>query len=334
MTIKYYTQSQIDQQASVIGQRLRGITSDLTELVNSTVSKPASTINSFLAALEEGFNPVIRLAKDYLGTGWYKATDTGTVFSKDVPEGETKSFKSGGTEYVSVYKPEDAKLYGERAATSNLTDMASLYMNHPSEVDISSWDTSNVLMMTNTWNSARNWSTMPLLNTSKVDNFQSAWFNCSSLSEFPAINTTAATSFYQTWYGCSGLTEFPMIDTSSGRAFHKAWEGCSGLTSFPAIDLSQALSLQGVWKDCTSLTVFPPNMFDNIKTGNLTEIFTNTNLNEESIDGILVSLVASNQLYTERTFNQSGGSAPSSIGTAAIDTLRSQGWTVTVTGGY
>ena len=37
MTIKYYTQSQIDQQASVIGQRLRGITSDLTEYIDASV---------------------------------------------------------------------------------------------------------------------------------------------------------------------------------------------------------------------------------------------------------------------------------------------------------
>ena len=35
-----------------------------------------------------------------------------------------------------------------------------------------------------------------------------------------------------------------------------------------------------------------------------------------------------------RVFNQSGGSAPSSTGEAAIDTLRSRGWIVTVTGGY
>ena len=35
-----------------------------------------------------------------------------------------------------------------------------------------------------------------------------------------------------------------------------------------------------------------------------------------------------------RVFNQSGGSAPSATGEAAIDTLRSRGWTVTVTGGY
>jgi len=47
---------------------------------------------------------------------------------------------------------------------------------------------------------------------------------------------------------------------------------------------------------------------------------------------VLVSLVASG--IAAGVFNQSGGSAPSSTGEAAIDTLRSRGWTVTVTGGF
>jgi len=47
-----------------------------------------------------------------------------------------------------------------------------------------------------------------------------------------------------------------------------------------------------------------------------------------------VSLVASGIATGTRVFDQSGGSAPSATGEAAIDTLRSRGWTVTVTGGY
>jgi len=49
---------------------------------------------------------------------------------------------------------------------------------------------------------------------------------------------------------------------------------------------------------------------------------------------VLVSLVASGIAAGTRVFGQSGGSAPSSTGEAAITTLRSRGWTVTVTGGY
>jgi len=49
---------------------------------------------------------------------------------------------------------------------------------------------------------------------------------------------------------------------------------------------------------------------------------------------VLVSLVTSGIATGTRVFDQSGGSAPSATGEAAIDTLRSRGWTVTVTGGY
>lgn len=37
MTIKYYTQAQIDQQAGIIGQRLKGLTVDLTEYIDASV---------------------------------------------------------------------------------------------------------------------------------------------------------------------------------------------------------------------------------------------------------------------------------------------------------
>ena len=88
------------------------------------------------------------LAKDYSGTGWYKATDTSTVFSKDVPALETHVFSDSPKEYVSVYTKEDAKLYGERAATSNVTDMLSMFEGATSfNQDISSWGVSNVTNM-------------------------------------------------------------------------------------------------------------------------------------------------------------------------------------------
>ena len=88
------------------------------------------------------------LAKDYSGTGWYKATDTGTVFNKGVPALETHVFSDSPTEYVSVYTKEDAKLYSERAATSNVTDMSVISGFDPKfNEDISSWDVSSVTNM-------------------------------------------------------------------------------------------------------------------------------------------------------------------------------------------
>ena len=140
--------------------------------------------------------------------------------------------------------------------------------------------------------------------------------------------------FANFWRGHSEITEFPLIDTSSGTDFRYAWNNCSSLTSFPLIDTSSGTNFSYAWHNCTSLTSFPANAFDNIKGGDFTLAFTDTNLPQESIDNILVSLATSGIDSGTRAFDQSGGSAPSSTGEAAIDTLRSRGWTVSVTGGY
>ena len=143
----------------------------------------------------------------------------------------------------------------------------------------------------------------------EVANFRFAWRD-NNLTGFPLIDTSSGTSFFAAWYN-NNLTSFPLIDTSSGTDFRFAWRGNAELVDFPA------------------------NFFDNIKGGNLDSAFDATNLNEASIDGILVSLVTSGIAAGTRLFDQSGGSAPSvGTGQPAIDTLRSRGWAVTVTGGY
>ncbi len=60
--------------------------------------------------------------------------------------------------------------------------------------------------------------------------------------------------------------------------------------------------------------------------------FSNTNLSQQSIDDILVAIEIAGT--SNGTFDQSGGSAPSATGNAAIDALRARGWAITVTGGY
>lgn len=95
------------------------------------------------------------LAKDYPGTGWYKASDTGVVYNKDVPEGETQFFLNDPTEYISVYTKEDAVAYGSSAATSNITDMSIMFYGNTSfNQDISSWDTGNVTDMNGMFHNA------------------------------------------------------------------------------------------------------------------------------------------------------------------------------------
>jgi hypothetical protein len=59
-------------------------------------------------------------------------------------------------------------------------------------------------------------------------------------------------------------------------------------------------------------------------------------LSSPDVDGMLAAFVAAGRNSGTRIINLSGGlnAAPSATGEGHIDTLRSRGWTVTVTGGY
>jgi hypothetical protein len=170
------------------------------------------------------------------------------------------------------------------------------------------------------------------LDTSSGTIFNSAWEGCSSLTSFPLLDTSSGTSFFRAWRDCSGLTSFSALDVSSGINFFGAWRRCSSLTSFPLLDVSSANDFKFAWRDCSSLATFPANFFDGCSATEFTDAFTDTALNQTSIDNILVSINSNGT--SNGTFNQSGGSAPSATGEAAIDALRGRGWTVTVTGGY
>jgi len=114
--------------------------------------------------------------------------------------------------------------------------------------------------------------------------------------------------------------------------FSSAWKGWNHLVDFPLIDVSSATDFVFAWWRCSRLRSFPANFFDNCLATNFNTAFTDTNLSQESIDGILVSI--NSNATSNGLFHQSGGSAPSIVGQAAIDAMRSRGWTVTTTGGY
>jgi hypothetical protein len=189
--------------------------------------------------------------------------------------------------------------------------------------------------MENWQNKFRQWQSvkeMPVLDTSNGTSFILTWYACSNLEVFPFMDFSSATSLLQTWRSCFALTEFPAIDTSSVTTANRAWNNCSSLTSFPKLNFSSCTNLERSWEGCTSLENFPANVFDDCPCVNFTDAFKDTNLSQTSIDNILVSIDAAGQ--SNGTFYQSGGSAPSAVGEAAIDSLFAKGWTVVVTGGY
>ena len=155
---------------------------------NAVVTKDSDTL--YIKAFDSSEVPVepsgdMGLAKDYSGTGWYKATDTGTVFSRGVPALEKRVFEEGGLEYVSVHTKEDAKLYGERAATSNVTDMLYCFFSDDSfNQDISSWDVSSVTNMGFMFYAATSFNQdISSWDVSKVTNMNEMFSGCSSFNQ-------------------------------------------------------------------------------------------------------------------------------------------------------
>jgi hypothetical protein len=242
---------------------------------------------------------------------------------------------SAGTNFTQAWRNCNSLTNFPLIDTSSGTDFNSTWWDCTSLTSFPLIDTSSGTNFSRAWRGCTSLTSFPLIDTSSGTNFSRAWQDCTSLTSFPPIDTSAGTNFRLAWYYCNSLTSFPLIDTSAGTDFFAAWLGCSSLTSFPLIDTSAGTNFSLAWLDCNSLTSFPANAFDNISGGNFTKAFTNTALTQTSIDNILVSLVTSGIATGTRVFDQSGGSAPSAgTGQPAIDTLRSRGWTVTVTGGY
>jgi len=289
-----------------------------------------------------GFTGTMVLATDQ-GTASYGVTITAGAY--DIGGRDGQYFP--GNAIVGQVIRDGALSEGEAAATEayfvengatagygSVTDFSNYWRDWSEITSFPLINTSAGTDFTNAWRDCASLTSFPLIDTSAGTRFVQAWRGCNSLTSFPLIDTSSGDDFFAAWIGCSGLTSFPLIDTSSVTRFQQAWRNCSSLTSFPLIDTSSANSFPGAWRNCSSLTSFPANAFDNVKGGDFTDAFTNTALTQTSIDNILVSLVTSGIATGTRVFEQSGGSAPSSTGEAAIDTLRSRGWTVTVTGGY
>ena len=256
--------------------------------------------------------------------------DTDTIYTINI----SGSFPSIS---ISGVSPNDTKLlsienfgiYGISSTTqsNSFRGCSNLIIN---AVDIGNFENNTIFIRT--WRYCSSLTSFPLLNVSSGTSFSQTWGDCSSLTSFPLLNVSSGTDFSQAWYDCSSLTSFPLLDVSSGTSFSETWERCSLITTFPLLDVSSGLDFSLAWFNCTSLTTFPSNFFDNCLATNLVSAFNNTALTQTSIDNILVSIESNTT--SNGTFNQSGGSAPSATGEAAITDMRSRGWTITVTGGF
>ena len=271
---QFYTKEQMDQLATIIGQRIKASVSTnsvttailesdeyvlLTKAEKASLAtgniQPALNNDSFLAALEKGFNPIpdIGLAKDYPGTGWYKATDTGTVFNKDVPDGETHIFEGDPKEYISVYTKEDARLYADRAATSNITDMAQMFFNVTTfNTDISHWDTSSVTSMRMMFLSATAFNQPLNFDTSNVTDMGSMFAHAKSFNQPLNFNTSSATSMSSMFYGATSFNQPLNFNTSSVTGMSNMFINATSFNQSLNFDTSNVTTMGSMFANATS----------------------------------------------------------------------------------
>ena len=154
-------------------------------------------------------------------------------------------------------------------------------------------------------------------------------------------DTSSVTSFSNFALDCSNLTALDVSnwDTSSVTSFNRFAVRCSSLTTLDVSnwDTSSVTDFAFFAFGCSSLTTVTVNggtgnPFADSPCTNYSSAFSGTNLTQASIDDILVAVESAGT--SGGTFVQSGGSAPSATGEAAVTALRGRGWTVTVTGGF
>lgn len=202
--------------------------------------------------------------------------------------------------------------------------------NYFRDMALVSWDTpipNSVTGLSSAWrdNQITNWNTsIP----NSISSIAAAWWGNELTSwNTPIPNSVENVSF--TWRD-NQITSWNTPIPSSVITISFAWRN-NQLTSWSTPIPSSVTDVSFAWSG-NPLQNFAANLFNGCPCTNFNNAFTNTNLTQTSIDNILVSIESNGT--SNGTFDQSGGSAPSATGEAAIDALRARGWTVNVTGGY
>jgi surface protein len=179
--------------------------------------------------------------------------------------------------------------------------------------------------------------------TSSVTSFSAFASGCANLTTLDVSNwdTSSVVSFGQFANACANLTTLDVSnwDTGNVTSFNRFVFGCASLATLDVSswDTSSVVNFGLFANNCISLTTVTVNggtgsPFSDSPCTNYNQAFNNTALTQASIDAILVAIEAAGT--SGGTFGQSGGSAPSATGEAAVTALRGRGWTVTVTGDF
>lgn len=122
--------------------------------------------------------------------------------------------------------------------TTGCVSMASLFENQSvldpeSITNFSSWDTSNVTIMSYMFDDCKTLTWIPLFDTSKVRDMNYMFNNCSSLTSVPQFDTSNVFNMTNMFSGCTSLTSVPEFDMSNVTSCSYMFQGCNNLRELP-----------------------------------------------------------------------------------------------------
>ena len=114
--------------------------------------------------------------------------------------------------------------------------------------------TSNVTNMASMFMLSMNITAIPLFNTSLVTNMSNMFIYCVNLTTIPQLDTSSVTDMSYMFQNCEKLTTIPQLDTSKVITMESMFQACSSLTTIPQIDTNSVTTMKTMFNDCTSLT--------------------------------------------------------------------------------
>ena len=255
--------------------------------------KIASTFNTFSSLANGTFEGSVHLSKEKSETiGTINKSEFTTFISRCVGA-ETITFEN------EVYAPVDSTgLFSQMKTvtsinnannlnTSNVTMMNTMFDNSNalSTIDISLWNTENVINMVGMFKDCSNLTTIGNIgnwNTENVQDMLEMFEGCSNLTtiDLSNWNTGKVTNMLRMFEGCSNLTTIDLSNwnTEKVTSMLQMFEKCSRLTTIGNISNWNTQSLTEItmiFNECTSLTELDLSNWNVSNVENMIQAFCN-----------------------------------------------------------
>ena len=119
-----------------------------------------------------------------------------------------------------------------------------------STANISSWDTSSVLITQGMFRGCSKLTSVAPFDTSKVLDARDMFYGCSKLATIPEFNTSNMRDVARMFYNCTALTSIPNLDFSNVSEIGQLFYGCSKLGEIPNMNFRYVSQFTG--NDSTS----------------------------------------------------------------------------------